>query len=164
MRKGITIAVIMSLAVIFACGEKLTEEQLSAKVQDYQEKQQWEDVAGTYETLLKSYPESKKAAEYMYNLGMVYSNNLKEYEKAINTWKKLLEKYPDSRLVTNTKFMIGYCYANEVKDLDQAREEYNKFLSEHPNHELVPSVKWELKHLGQDIKDIELEFSSEQAE
>ncbi|MDZ7725806.1 MAG: tetratricopeptide repeat protein [candidate division KSB1 bacterium] len=150
----------MILVMTVGCGEQLTEQQLLAKVQDFQDSQQWEKVADTYDTLLQSYPESDKAPEYMYNLGMVYSNNLQDYDKAVETWEQLLEQYPDSHLLTNTKFMIGYCYANNIQDLDKAREKYQAFLQKHPDHELAPSVKWELDHLGQDISDIELELNA----
>lgn len=157
---GLIVMMIMTVA----CGEKLTEEQLLAKVQEYQDSQQWDKVTETYNALLKNYPNSKKAPEYTYNLGMVYSNNLQEYDKAIDTWERLLKKYPESHLVTNTKFMIGYCYANNIQDMEKARIEYQDFLEKHPDHELAPSVKWELDHLGQDISDIELELNANMTE
>ena len=166
MKKGITlVASLFVVALLWtSCGQKMTEEQLNAQALSYQEKQQWDELAETYEKLVKAYPESPKADEHLYNLGMVYANNIKEYDKAIDTWRRLLEEYPDSRLVTNTKFMIGYCYANDIQDLDQAREEYQKFLDEYPNHELAPSVKWELNHLGEDISDIDLQLGEGEGE
>lgn len=161
IRSGlIAVAVLM----VVGCGDKVTEQQLVAKIQEYQDNQQWEQVVETYQMLLKKYPDSEKAAEYTYNMGMVYSNNMQEYEKAIDTWETLLEKYPDSHLVTNTKFMIGYCYANNIEDIEKARVKYQEFLKEYPEHELAPSVKWELDHLGQDISKIELELSGEETE
>jgi TolA-binding protein len=150
--------------MISGCGQKMTEEQLYAQVLDFQGKQQWSELASTYENLVKSFPKSAKADEHLYNLGMVYANNTKEYQKAIDTWKRLLDKYPQSRLVINTKFMIGYCYANDMKVLDKAREAYQKFLADYPNHELAPSVQWELDHLGQDISEIDLNLGEEQAQ
>jgi len=162
MNKGlIIVASMLGLALFVSCGKRMTEEQLYAQALDFQEKQQWEDVAKTYEKLVKEYPESPKADEHMYNLGMVYANNVKNYEKAITTWKKLLDDYPKSRLVVNTKFMIGYCYANNIGDLENARKAYQGFLDEYPNHELAPSVQWELGHLGQDISEIDLQLGEE---
>ncbi len=162
MNKGLFIvASLLVLALVMGCGEKMTEEQLYAQALDFQSKQQWDDVVKTYEKLIKMYPESPKADEHLYNLGMVYANNVKAYDKAIKTWKKLIEQYPQSTRVVNTKFMIGYCYANNVGDLDKARAAYQDFLEEYPNHELAPSVQWELDHLGQDISDIELQLGDE---
>ena len=159
MNKGlIVVASLLVLSLVIGCGRKMTEEQLYAQALDFQEKQQWDDVASSYEKLVSMYPESPKADEHMYNLGMVYANNVQNYDKAIKTWNKLLEEYPESRLVVNTKFMIGYCYANNVGDLDSARNSYEKFLEEYPNHELAPSVQWELGHLGQDISEIDLQL------
>ena len=113
MNKGlIIVASMLMLALVMGCGKKMTEEQLYAQALDFQNKQQWDDVAKTYEKLVSTYPESEKADEHMYNLGMVYANNVKDYDSAIKTWKKLLENYSKSRLVVNTKFMIGYCPKN----------------------------------------------------
>ncbi len=162
MRKSLVlVAAFLALVLLVACGQKMTEEQLYAQVLDFQEKQQWDDVIKTYEQLVKQYPESEKADEHLYQLGMTYAHDAKQFQKAIETWERLVETYPDSRLITNTKFMIGYCYANDIKDLDKARAAYEKFVEEYPEHELVASVKWELEHLGQDISDIELQLGEE---
>ena len=162
MNKGlIIVASMLILTLVVGCGKKMTEEQLYAQALDYQNKQQWDDVAKTYEKLVSMYPESEKADEHMYNLGMVYANNVKNFDSAIKTWKKLLENYSDSHLVVNTKFMIGYCYANNVGDLESARKAYQDFLAEYPDHELAPSVQWELGHLGQDISDIDLQLGED---
>jgi outer membrane protein assembly factor BamD (BamD/ComL family) len=154
---------IFALVCMVSCGQKVTEEQLNAKIMDFQDKQQWQDAATAYEKLIKSFPKSPKADENLYNLGMVFANNLKMHQKAIDAWKRLLKEYPSSRLIINTKFMIAYCYANDIKDLDKAGEAYKAFLKEYPNHELAPSVQWELDHLGQDISDIDLNLGDGQA-
>lgn len=154
---------ILVLVILSGCGPKVTEEQLYAKVLDYQNKQQWQEVAAAYEQLIKSFPKSAKADENIYNLGMIYANNLKEHRKAIDAWNRLVKNYPDSRLIINTKFMIGYCYANDLKDLDRAGKAYESFLQEYPTHELAPSVQWELNHLGQDISEIDLKLGEEEA-
>ena len=153
---------ILVLVMLTGCGQKVTEEQLYAKVLDHQNKQQWQEVAAAYEQLIKSFPKSAKADENLYNLGMIYANNLKEHRKAIDAWNRLVKNYPDSRLIINSKFMIGYCYANDLKDLDRARKAYESFLQEYPAHELAPSVQWELNHLGQDISDIDLKLGEEE--
>ncbi len=163
MKKSLSIvAALIATLMLVACGQKMTEEQLYAQVLDFQDKQQWDDVIKSYEQLVKQYPESEKADEHLYQLGMTYAHNAKKFQKAIETWERLIETYPESRLITNTKFMIGYCYANDIKDLEQARAAYEKFLEEYPDHELVASVKWELEHLGEDISDIELQLGEEE--
>lgn len=163
MKKSLSIvAALLAVFMLVACGKKMTEEQLYAQVLDFENKQQYDDVIKTYEQLVKQYPESEKADEHLYQLGMTYAHNAKKFQNAIETWERLIEAYPDSRLITNTKFMIGYCYANDIKDLDKARAAYEKFLEEYPEHELVASVKWELDHLGEDISDIELQLGEEE--
>ncbi len=157
--------VLVSATVMLTnCGQKVkvSEEQLYAKVLDYQNKQQWPKVAAAYDTLINAFPKSPKADEYLYNLGMIYANNLKEHRKAVDVWRRLVKQHPDSRLVINTKFMIGYCLANDIKDLGKAKKAYEEFLKEYPDHELAPSVKWELEHLGQDISQIDLKLGEEE--
>ncbi|MBN1466025.1 tetratricopeptide repeat protein [candidate division KSB1 bacterium] len=162
MKNGLVIvSALVTVIMIVACGQKMTEEQMYAQVLDFQDKQQWEDVVRIYEELIKNYPKSERADEHLYNLGMAYAHNVKQFRKAIETWQDLIDKHPDSRLITNTKFMIGYCFANDIKDLDKARESYENFLQEYPDHELSASVEWELKHLGQDISEIDLQLGEE---
>ncbi len=164
MKKGlVVVASLLVLILVIGCAEKMTEEQLYAKVLDYEEKQQWEDLADTYEQIVKQYPDSPKAADHLYNLGMVYANNLKEYEKAIDMWQRLLKEHGDSDIATKTEFLIGYCYANNIKDYDMARQKYSEFLEKNPDHVLAPSVQWELEHLGQDIDSMTFEVEDETA-
>ncbi|MBN1560570.1 tetratricopeptide repeat protein [candidate division KSB1 bacterium] len=162
MKNGVVIIVaLLTVIMIVACSQKMTEEQMYAQVLDFQDKQQWDDVIKIYEELIKTYPKSEKADEHLYNLGMAYAHDVKKFRKAIETWQDLIAKHPDSRLITNTKFMIGYCYANDIKDLDKAREAYQQFLDEYPEHELAASVQWELEHLGQDISEIDLQLGED---
>jgi len=152
------IAALLLVSVLIGCGEKLTEEQLRSKALDYENKEQWDLAIKTYERLLKAYPDSKKADEILYRMGVIYANNLKDFKKSVESYKRLIKEYPKSSFVIQSTFMIGYRYANDIKDLDKARQAYQDFLKKYPNHELASSVKWELDHLGQDISEIELQL------
>ncbi len=153
------IAAILLFSLVVGCGEKLTEEQLRAKALDYENKEQWDLAIKTYDRLLKAYPDSKKADEILYKMGVIYANNLKDYKKSVDAYKRLIKEYPNSSYVIQSSFMIGYRYANDIKDLDKAKKAYEEFLEKYPKHELASSVKWELEHLGQDISEIELQLS-----
>lgn len=150
-----SVSMVWLLVVVFACGQKMTEEQIFAKALDLENKEQFEDATKMYEKYVKTFPEGKKADEALYRLGTIYANSLKDYQKSVNAYKKLLNTHPESDYLIQSSFMIGYRYANDIKDLDKAREAYEQFIENFPDHELATSVKWELDHLGQDISDIE---------
>ena len=62
MKKGVvTIAALLTMVLLVACGQKMTEEQMYAQILDLQEKEQWEEMVKVYEDLVKTYPESEKA-------------------------------------------------------------------------------------------------------
>ncbi len=82
--------------------------------------------------------------------------------RAEQNWNEFFEAsqefllvYPKSDFAPQVKFQIGYTYANEIKNLEQARIHYEEFLKQYPNHDLAGSVDWELKHLNNDINEIE---------
>ncbi|NOY60663.1 MAG: tetratricopeptide repeat protein [Calditrichaeota bacterium] len=156
-----TIAALLMVVLLAGCGKKMTEEQLRAKALNFENKEQWQEAAKTYEALVKKYPESKKIDTDLYKLGVIYANNLKDYDKSVTAYKKLVENYPKSSYAIQSTFMIGYRYANDIHDLDKAKAAYQEFLKKYPKHELASSVKWELAHLGQDLSEIELQLGSD---
>jgi outer membrane protein assembly factor BamD (BamD/ComL family) len=150
----------LMVALVVGCGSKVTEEQLRAKALDFENKEMWDKEVEILEQLVKKFPGSDKADEYLYKLGVSYANNLKEFKKSVDAYQRLVTKYPNSKYVIQSTFMIGYRYANDIKDLDKAKQAYQSFLDKYPNHELASSVRWELDHLGQDISEIELQFGN----
>jgi len=150
-----SLCLVWTVFFVLSCGQKMTEEQMFATALDYETKEQYEDATKMLEKFVKTYPESDKADEALYKLGVIYANNLKDFNKSVNSYKRLVKNFPESNFVIQSTFMIGYRYANDIKDLDKAKEAYEGFLEKYPNHELATSVKWELDHLGQDISDIE---------
>ncbi len=153
---------VVVMAVIWGCGEKLTEEQLRAKALDFENKEQWAEAVKMYERLVKAYPQSTRAAETLYRLGITYANNLKDFKKAVETHGRIVKEYPGSNFVKQSTFMMGFLYANDLKDLEKAKSAYQDFLQKWPTHELASSVKWELEHLGQDISQIDLNLGESQ--
>ena len=150
-----SLSLLWLIVFIFACGQKMTEEQMHAKAVNFEEKEQYEDAIKMFKKLVKVYPNGTKADEAMYRLGGIYANNLKDFHQSVDTYKKLVENYPESDYLIQSSFMIGYRYANDIKDLDKAKAAYEGFLEKYSDHELATSVNWELNHLGQDISDIE---------
>jgi TolA-binding protein len=164
MRKFYPVLLVLVMAVMWGCGEKLTEEQLRAKALDYENKEQWTEAVKMYERLVKAYPQSNRAAETLYRLGITYANNLKDFKKAVETHRRIVKDYPNSNFVKQSTFMMGFLYANDLKDLEKAKAAYQEFLQKWPTHELASSVKWELEHLGQDISQIDLNLGEPSAQ
>lgn len=153
MRYALSVGLVLLLLVV-SCGKKLTEEQLYAQAQAFEAKENFIDAIKSYEALVKGYPKGKYAAEAQYRIGLIYSNNLRDFSKAVEAYRKVAEKYPDSKFTSQSQFLIGYFYANELKDFDKAREAYTTFLEKYPNSDLADDVKWELDNLGKDPSQI----------
>jgi TolA-binding protein len=158
VRIFVLLTIFFSILALIGCSGSLTEEQMLEKAIKLEEKEKWKDTADMYEKMVKKFPESEKAAEHLYKLGVIYANNLGDLYKSINSYSRLIKRYPESNYTVQATFMMGYRYANDIKDLRRAKRVYTHFIEKYPDHELTPSVKWELKHLGKDISEIELEL------
>lgn len=139
--------------LVFACGEKLSEDELLTQAAQHEQSEEYEEAVRMYARLVDAYPESAKAPEAQHKTAFIYYNNLKNFEKAIEAHKKLIKRFPESRYVPQARFMVGYIYANNLQDYEKARQAYRTFLEQHPESELVSSVKWELENLGKDINE-----------
>lgn len=155
---------ILIFSFMYSCGEQMTKEQLFALAEKYEQEENFNEAVNTYKKFLAKYTETERADEAQSKMALIYSNNLNLFEESINAHKELIEKYPESKYASQSLFMIGFIFANNIKDLDKAKEYYNKFLEKYPENELSNSVSWELKHLGQDINDIEFLNTSEETQ
>jgi TolA-binding protein len=82
------------------------EELLYNEAQSFSEKGDFTSAIGTYERILKLYPESSYSYKAQFLIGFVYSENLKDYDKAKEVYEKVIEKYPDCDLADDAKFML----------------------------------------------------------
>lgn len=114
---------------------------------------------------LLSCGESKPPAADLLQKGEAYYKDRKLVE-ALDNFKQYAEYYPDSSQAPRCAFMIGFIYANDFQDTLKARQAYQAFLKDYPQADpgLRMSAEWELKHLGQDISNLDfLAPSSEPA-
>jgi tetratricopeptide (TPR) repeat protein len=163
MRKVSLWVVVIGVMMLAGCAKKMTEEQLYAEAQKFEQQQDADKLIKVYEELVDRFPKSQKADEALYKLALVYQNNKQDFPKAIACHERLMKNYPHSKFVSQAHFMSAFIYANDLRDFEKARAAYNSFIEAYPQHELVPSVKWELEHLGQDISQIDL-FSNASAQ
>ncbi|UCH13907.1 MAG: tetratricopeptide repeat protein [Bacteroidales bacterium] len=68
----------------------------------------------------------------LYNMGLIYKNELKDYEKAIESFKELIKRYPDSEFLLPSYY---YLYDIYIKENNKAMvESYkNRIVSRFPN-------------------------------
>jgi tetratricopeptide (TPR) repeat protein len=66
--------------------------------------------------LLKAFPHSVYAPNYLYNKGKIYEEKLKDLPKAKKIYKELISKYPKSEL---GKSMVSYLNFLEKSDTEQ---------------------------------------------
>jgi len=100
--------------------------------------------------------EQKPPARELLTKGELYYKERKLVE-AMDQFQQFVEYYPDSSQAARCAFMIGFIHANDFQDTLRAREAYQKFLADFLDADpgLRTSAEWELKHLGQDISDLD---------
>jgi tetratricopeptide (TPR) repeat protein len=105
---------------------------------------------------LLSCGETKPPAADLLQKGEAYYKDRKLVE-AMDNFKQYVEYYPDSSQAARCSFMIGFIYANDFQDTLRARQSYEAFLKAYPQADpgLRMSAEWELKHLGQDISNLD---------
>lgn len=119
--------------------------------------------AGTLDSLYAAYvwqwPDSSKAAQFMYNRANMKAEYMTDYEACVVLLDSLTLKYPDSQFAERARFLKGYTLANQVGDTTRARAAYEDFLSKHPQSELVPSVEFEIRTLGKTMDQLDSLFN-----
>jgi TolA-binding protein len=106
------------------------------------------------QTILKEYPNGRKASAATYLLGETYQNGKHDYHAAVNYYQAFVRKYPDLNSTPVAIFVIGFIYNNNLQMGDSAKIAYQEFIAKFPNHELALSAKFELENIGKSPDDI----------
>ena len=83
-----------------------------------------------YEAVIAAAPESDKAAEAYYELGMHYFRE-KDFGSAITQFDAIVNKYPQLELSHNAHLMLAKSY-EEAKSFEQAAEAFDNFANRNP--------------------------------
>ena len=67
----------------------------------------------------------------LYNMGVVYKEDLLDYDESIQTFQELIKRYPLSKNADNAQFWIGEIYYRE-KWYEKAILEYQKVIEKYP--------------------------------
>jgi tetratricopeptide (TPR) repeat protein len=81
-----------------------------------------------------------KIENALYNMGLIYKNELKDYEKAIESFKELIKRYPHSEYLLSSYY---YLYDIYIKKDNKAMVEMykNRIISQFPNSTYAKLLK-----------------------
>lgn len=66
----------------------------------------YEQAIIEYDKLLKSFPDSERAEDALFMIGMVYKNCIGDKGKAINNFNEYLQKYPFGKMANEVKMYL----------------------------------------------------------
>lgn len=97
----------------------------------------WEE--GKYSEALEKYrevaskdPQGRLAADALYQMGNIYSLNLKDYQKAVAAYGRLVSASPKSPFSPDAQKKIAEIYRDKYGDLKGAISEYQRFIDLYP--------------------------------
>ena len=147
---------IMAVCVsLFLLGcSKMTEDELWQRVERSRASNNHDSTIQVCQTILKEYPDGRKAAPALYSLAETYQNGKHDYHAAVDYYRDFTKKYPDLNSTPIAMFLVGFIYNNNLQMIDSAGIAYTDFLSKFPNHELALSARFELQNLGKSPNEI----------
>jgi len=89
----------------------------------------WEKVVTGFSIIVNEYPQSEKADDAQYSIGLCYLRQEK-YEEAITAFQRVTRRYPESNLADDSQYLIGYSYYS-MDNLPEAIEAFQVVLEEY---------------------------------
>ncbi|HET7153447.1 MAG TPA: tetratricopeptide repeat protein [Candidatus Kapabacteria bacterium] len=154
MRAGVFILICGMLA-LSSCVKKDENTMFRLAEEDAQHAKWTEAVAG-YNEVLKDFPSGKHAADAMFRIGIIQTNQLKDYAAGMKMLQQVAEQFPASDVAPKALMTLGFLYANQpdVKNLDLAKKYYGQIVTQYPTNELATSANIELENLGRSPQDM----------
>lgn len=109
------LTVLFFFAIIYACGNKLAEEEYYTNAKNSYANQDLEVAVENFKGLVEYYPESKYNAEALFMLGFINANDVKDFDNAQKYYSEFLKKYPDHELAFSAKYELE----NLGKDINE---------------------------------------------
>lgn len=91
-------------------------------------------ISAYQEVLDRHYVTDKLSAEAMFQIGMIYYNDLKQYSKASEIFTRFLREYPIYWKFPAGVYWQAMCY-EQLKDYDSAIESFELFIQIYPEGE-----------------------------
>jgi TolA-binding protein len=149
MRIGLYVLV-CGMVVLASCMKK-DENEMFRAADGASQHGMWTEAMDGYNNVLKDFPNGKHAAEAMFKIGIIQTNQLKDYTSGMKTLEDVANRYSSSEEAPKALMTLGFLYANQpsVKNLDLAKKYYQQVVSQYPSSDLAASANIELETLGQ---------------
>lgn len=178
MKKNILAALILSLLVFGACNNstkvekvtKLTEEKYLQQIDSMEKILYAHPEAGlnkdaaiktvnVYANLVKDYPNTKLAADYLFKAGEI-SSSLNNSQEAIAFFKNAYDNYPDFKKSAYCLFLQAFIYENQLHQLGAAEQLYREVIKKFPNEKIAQDAQACIDNLGKTDEELIKEFEA----
>ncbi len=114
---------------------------------------------GAYAGIVKDYPSTKLAAEYLFKAGEI-SSSLNYSTEAIGYFKAAYDNYPDFNKASYCLFLQAFIYENQLHQLGEAAHLYNEVIKKFPNEKIAQDAQACLNNLGKTDEELIKEFDA----
>lgn len=135
--------------------QKTVRELMDLRESNKSLRNEVEKLINIYQQSHQYYPDKEDVPGYLYQAAKLYSYPLQDYDNTISTLQKIRKQYPENPVAERALFLIGYTYSEHLSRHDKAKEVYATFIQDYPESDLLPSVRFEMKHMGQSITDLD---------
>lgn len=112
-----------------------------------------------YTNVVRDFPDTKMAAEYLYKAGEI-SSSLNHSLEAIEYFKQVYEKYPDFDKAAYCLFLQAFIYDNQLHQLGQAEQMYREVIKKFPNEKIAKDAEACINNLGKSDEELIKEFEA----
>ena len=108
---------------------------MTFKSNNFIRRKNYEAAAHTLRRQVAFYPDSPLRPENMYLLGLIYSDELREYKKAVKIFAEIIEVHPNSGQAISSHERSAELYNKKLKANDSAVEMLEDIVEKYPRSE-----------------------------
>lgn len=116
-------------------------------------------TVNVYANMVKDYPNTKLAADYLFKAGEI-SSSLSNSQEAIAFFKNAYDNYPDFKKSAYCLFLQAFIYENQLHQLGAAEQLYREVIKKFPNDKIAQDAKACIDNLGKSDEELIKEFES----
>ncbi len=116
-------------------------------------------TVNVYANIVKDYPTTKLAADYLFKAGEI-SSSLNHSQEAIGFFKTVYENYPDFKKASYCLFLQAFIYENQLHQLGQAEQLYREVIKKFPEERISQDAKACIDNLGKTDEELIKEFEA----
>jgi tetratricopeptide (TPR) repeat protein len=176
--KKITFLITVLVAFLYACNSgtpkagvaKITEEQYLQQIDSMEKllfahpeagfnKDAAQKTVNLYANIVKDYPSTKLANDYLYKAGEI-SSSLNNSMEAIAFFKKVYETDPGYEKAAYCLFLQAFIYENQLHQLGEAEQLYREVIKKFPNDRIAIDAEACIANLGKSDEELIKEFEA----